>query len=291
MDEVTIIANVRAPHQCAHARALQRGLTRHGLNAPVVNDEKLARSAVVACWGWRIGARLRALGKRVLVMERGYLGDRFSWTSLGWNGLNGRATFHARDDGGERFRRHFGGLLRPWRSGGEYVLLIQQVAGDASLAGQDLGPWYRATARKAAEAFGLPVRFRMHPEALKRGAGRLPAPAGTTLIAGELAENLARAAVVITWNSNAGVDAAMAGRPVIAFDAGSMAWPVAGHELAPPPTPDREPWGARLAWAQWRLDEIESGEAWELVRQGAGMPAPARQNGVYDVLPGSCASA
>lgn len=257
---VTIVAKLSG-HQNQHAVALDRGLKAIGVEvqrqttfAPVTTD-------VVACWGWRTGQRYRELGHDVLVMERGYLGDRFTWTSIGWNGLNGKAEFApAPNDGGERFRRNFRELMQPWRSGGECALLIGQVPGDASLAGRNLAPWYAEQARQARARFGLPVIFRPHPLAYRRGGVR--AVPGTELREGPLAPELERAAVVITFNSNTAVESVLAGVPTICTDRGSMAWEMASHSITEPlVTPDREQWAATLAWRQWRLDEIESGFA------------------------------
>jgi hypothetical protein len=50
----------------------------------------------------------------------------------------------------------------------------------------------------------------------------------------------------------------------------SMAWPMASHNLREPVrTPDRSQWAYNLAYRQWTLEEIASGEFWETVRRGA----------------------
>lgn len=269
MAVITIVAH-GLNHQSAHAQALQQGLARHGIASEIVSDVRQATTPVTACWGWRIGKQLRQAGREVLVMERGYLGDRFAWTSLGWNGLNGRAAWPAPQDAGERFERHFGHLQRPWRRQDGYALIVGQVQGDAALANVDIDGWYRRAARAMSDR-GFDIRFREHPESVRRG-GRTPLAMRSSILHGSLDQALAGAAVVVTWNSNTGVDAAMAGVPVITCDQGAMAWPVAGHGLdAAPVTPDRAEWCRAMAWRQWTLDEIASGEAWEVVRHGAAI--------------------
>lgn len=267
MTRVTILANPTAEHQASHARAMAEGFAAHGIAATVRQSGPTVPTSMVACWGWRLGQRLRNAGHEVLVMERGYLGDRFKWTSLGWNGLNGYATApEASDPPGQyaRFEMHFGHLLKPWNPDGRYVLLIGQVPGDASLRGRDMGPWYEDAAKRAAEAYGLPVRFRAHPMALVRGMGRKVV--GAQSLAGELEAALAGAAVVVTYNSNTGVDAVLAGKPIVAEDAGSMAWPVAAHQIGEGrDEPDRLAWARRLAWRQFTMDEIRSGFALDVV--------------------------
>lgn len=258
MTSISIVGR-NTGHQNDHASALEAGLRSAGIDTRRYFSSNGVRTNKVACWGWRTGSQLRAAGSDVLVMERGYLGDRFKWTSLGWNGLNGWATFPpAPDDGGERFQSNHGHLLKPWREGGgEYALLIGQVVGDASLRGKNLKPWYAQTAQRAAKRFGLPVLFRAHPDSHRRG-GLFGVP-GTTMQHGSLAEALARAAVVICYNSNTAVDAVLAGVPTVCVDRGSMAFEMCSHDIdAALVRPDRERWAAQLAWRQWTLDEIRS---------------------------------
>lgn len=217
---------------------------------------------VVVCWGWRAGRQWRRLGMDVLVLERGYLGDRFAYTSIAWNGLNNRANFpDYPPDGGARFASMGLTLARPrCYENGQHVLLVGQVSGDMSLGGRNLSPWYAETARDAALAYGLPVLFRPHPEEVKRK--RRTIVPGYQTDTGTLTDALAGAAVVLTWNSNTAVEALVAGVPTVCCDAGAMAWPVAGHHLGDLTRWEaREAWAHALAWKQWRAEEIASGEA------------------------------
>ena len=103
-----------------------------------------------------------------------------------------------------------------------------------------------------------PVYFRKHPQARER----------TDLISidGELQQTLNRCAGVITYNSNSGVDALIAGVPTMASDIGSMAWPVASkslEQLLEFNYPDRMQWLNNLAYTQWTIDEVMDGSAWK----------------------------
>lgn len=263
---ITIVASASAPHQMQNAQALRDGLRRHGVAATLVHSHESVRTDTVACWGWRRGAWHRELGRDVLVLERGYLGDRFAWTSVGWNGLNGRARFAHCDDAGERFQQNHGHLLQPWRSGGDYVLIVGQVPGDAALGGRCLRSWYAEQAERASTMYGLPVRFRPHPLAARRG-GPSSVPGAETMT-GELRDALRGAALVATFNSNAGVDAILAGRPAVAMDEGSMVHGVALADMPASldaPEPARLAHLHRMAWAQFTLEEIASGDAWAMV--------------------------
>lgn len=256
--EFTVIANLTAPHQITHQAALVKGLSTLGVKANLSHSNK-SKTEFVACWGWRIGKQLRDQGHQVLVMERGYLGDRFGWTSLAWNGLNGFGEFpEYADDNGARFHANF--KMQPWREAeGEYVLIMGQVPGDASLRGRNLVPWYEGVATLAADAYKAPVRFRAHPVAEQRGLTQ--SPRHCTKSFGSLEEAVQNAKVVITYNSNSAVDSVIAGVPTVAMDEGSMAWGVTSHTIGGAEMPDREKWANNLAWKQWRMCEIESGFA------------------------------
>lgn len=254
--DFTVIGNPRAAHQLSHQQALSAGLRKHGLQVAEVANENQVRTHRVACWGWRIGKRLRDAGHSVLVMERGYIGDRFAWTSLGWNGLNNRATVPpVPDDGGKRFNKNHAALLKPWQPHGDYVLIMGQVPGDASLQGLDLKPWYASQADSIAKTYGCEVAFRPHPLASMRGgSSKVP---GAVTMTGDLEQALSGAVMVVTFNSNSGVDALLMGKPTTVADEGGMAYGIT-QEL-------RESWAHRLAWRQWSLEEITAGFALDYV--------------------------
>lgn len=249
-------------HQRVWGDLLCQGLRARGFEPVEIDAGNQTESRVVACWGWRVGREYRKAGHEVLVAERGYLGDRFAYTSLGWNGLNGRADFNV-----ERFgltpaaRRDFRVTVRPWRTPSAAplrVLLLGQVRGDMALkeAGVALERWLadQATQWRAA---GAAVAFRPHPQ-----DPGLCVPGAERLDPGySLASQLAGADLAVTVNSNSAVEAVLAGVPTIAADFGAMAWPVTARPDTRPVTPDRTAWLARLTWCQWSEDEIAGGDA------------------------------
>jgi hypothetical protein len=199
----------------------------------------------------------------ILVMERGYFGDRFEWTSLGWDGLNGRARFTVVDDQ-SRFEKNFEQLLKPWRQTSGYALIIGQVVGDAALLGVDIHAWYRKIGVSLWKQ-GWDVKFRQHPVEVDRGVA-MPHVSFAQTLSGSLTEALAGAGLVVTYNSNTGVDAILAGVPVHAEDAGSMVFELASHDLQVV-KPGRETRLHEIAWMQHSMQEIQSGAAWEIAKE------------------------
>lgn len=271
MNRAVVVARPRSDHQQSWGGAFAAGLRRHGWDVEICSEPKGADLLVM--WGIRnFGAidMQRRAGGEICILERGYLGDRFKWTSVSFGGgLNGRAEFRGTSACPGRFFSNFGGLLRPWRRCDGYALLVGQVPGDMSLAvvGGRLDRWYAQTAAELI-SLGYDIRFRAHPEAVKRGY-RAPNIKGVSPIGGTLAEAIAGAGLVVTYNSNTGVESVLAGAPTMAADHGSMAWDVTSHIPGDVLTPVREEWAARLAWCQWTVDEIASGECWARVGQCA----------------------
>lgn len=247
-----IALSTKSAHQRAHAEAL-----RAGLDALGVQD---LGADVVVCWGWRAGLRHRRQGKDVLVLERGYLGDRFSYTSIAWNGLNGNAAFpEYPDDGGERFRA-CGFELHPLREAGDYALVIGQVATDMAVRGISIHEWTKRTVRRVHKMTGLPVVYRPHPQDVKRR--RMVPVRGVPVDTGDLQAALDKAALVVTYSSNTAVDALVAGVPAVAESEGSMAYGVAAPDIGGVVAwSARDQWAHALAWKQWTLEEIASGQA------------------------------
>jgi hypothetical protein len=241
--------------------AFAQGLRRRGWNATVSTAP--ADCDLMVMWGVRrndLIARQKKAGGQICILERGYIGDRFSWTSVSFGGgLNGRGEFRGPDDP-SRFEENFAYLMKPWRLMPGYALIMGQVIGDQSIRGVDIDSWYAATVQ-ALTTRGLDVRFRPHPRASRQRIGAVPCLG----VQGTLAEALAGAAFTVTYNSNSGVDSALAGVPTIAMDRGSMAWDVSGHALDEIIMPDRAAWACKLAWSQWTKDEFASGFCAEMV--------------------------
>lgn len=186
-------------------------------------------------------------GARVIVAENGYIGsdpDGGKLFALALNYHNGAGKWNVGDP--SRFKLE----LQPWRVSGEFILVLPQ---------RGMGPpgvamprtWPQAIVQKLAKMTKRPIILRPHPGHNKNGYDIYPAFQG--------------AHCVVTWGSGAAIKAIYAGIPVfhdfdrwIGADA-ARRLDVAHIEL--PFLGDRLPMFQRLAWAQWSLKEIESGEA------------------------------
>lgn len=253
------------------------GLTAHGWRvdfSPTYRQRSGPDYQLFVLWGLhrpeQVLNEARKTTADICIMDLGWMGDRHEWSMVGFGGeINGRAVYHG-VGGPERLARHHPGALKPMDyDPNGHTLVIGQVPTDASVAGKDVLGWAGQTCRQLALRGERP-RFRPHPRNYPNKDARHEA-AGLTPFIGlpcELAEDMAGARRVVTFSSTAGVDAALAGKPVVAVDARSMAYEVASrypHETYVPPEQMRRQWAERLAWKQWAAEEMASGECWAAV--------------------------
>jgi hypothetical protein len=195
-----------------------------------------------------------------MVIERGFI-HRERYFMVGWGGLNGRADFRNADSPANRFQQ-LQVKVAPWRTKGDHIVLCGQIPWDAAVQDSDHIAWCRNTASLLARLSSRRILFRPHP--LQPDAvdmSKLPVKISRSP---SLQQDMVNAWAVVTYNSNAGVEATLAGIPAFVADRGAMGYPILNRELADiesPRMPDRQQWLADLAYTQWTLDEMAMGKA------------------------------
>lgn len=184
-------------------------------------------------------------GCRVVVAENGYFGAdaqgrRLYALSLGEH-----------HHGGAVVRDFRTTEMQPWRTDGDHILVVGQ-RGIGSKRMRSPQEWIDGTiADRLAVRTRRPVRFRRHP--------------GKNAPAVPLADDLRGCHAVVVWHSAAGVEALLAGVPVLyaapRWIAEKAAAPLEGADLENPFLGDRSAGLANAFANQWSIDEIASGEA------------------------------
>lgn len=233
---------------------------------------------LVVSYGMKAGRRVRdayqAAGIPVVVVDWGYLarvnekgdyeGRHFQ---VGLGGLNAIPGFSCSAD---RFDALGVEIVSRGGDPKGYVLVCGQVPGDAAhgMDAEAYVKWLREIVSQYPDAV-----YRPHP----RGGIDLP---GVESHTGSLEEALAGARLVVTWNSNVGHDALLAGVPVVAH--GSAAYAELTGETLPSFEARRE-YFHRLAYGQWTLAEMRSGACQRFVLDhlltGVG---PAQEGSIED---------
>jgi hypothetical protein len=226
------------------------GLKRAGYQVELETTLRPGNNDILVIWN-RFGAAegaaiaFEAAGRPVLVAENGYLGKEFCgepWYALSRNLHNGAGTWEY--EGPQRWDA-LGIELPPFRtSGKEMVLLPQRSIGSNGVA-MPRGWTEEAQAR-------VKARVRPHP-------GIRPAI--------PLEVDLGSAHSVYTWGSGAALKAIAMGIPAY-YDMPAWIGAPAAAKLGDNPNRNevaRLDMFRRLVWAMWRLREIESGEAFEVL--------------------------
>jgi hypothetical protein len=261
-----------AEHQKTNAGWMAEGLRRHGHETFFVPFDQPAECDMAVVWGWRqkmVEMRCRRNGTPLLVMERGHIQPRFEFTSCGFGGIQRHAEYPDITDP-SRWNKLFSHHLEPWKGAGEYALICGQVRGDASIGNLNIVDWGNQVTRELND-LGYEVVYRPHPFSIRHSDNFCPAGARLSLDP-SLESDMEHAAFVVVYCSTAGVEAALAGVPVVTLNDGAMAWPVASHVLTDPIVkPDRTEWMSRLAWTQWTKEELCAGVAWDALKTCASI--------------------
>lgn len=207
----------------------------------------------------RVEEKQRIRGLQTINLETGYINRGAgpdNYYAAGWNGINGRADFRNRGMPADRAARW---SMADWREG-ETVMLCGQVPWDASVDFSNHLKWLIEAAAILQALTRREIVFRPHPLA------KIPNLLGCTYSWGvPIEDELTRAHCVVTFNSNSGVDAILAGVPVFAFDIGSMVYSLASKNwatLEAPRKPDRTQWLNDISYAQWTPQEMANGQTW-----------------------------
>lgn len=206
--------------------------------------------------------RVEAAGGKVIVAENGYLGTggaspKFKVHPAGPTAEDFYALglkYHNSCTGNmaravpDRFDA-LGCVLKPWRaSGGEVLILPNRSFG---IPGRAMPPAWEATAAKRiSRQTRLEVRIRPHPGT---NAPRVP-----------LAHDLANARCAVIWSSSAGIHALLEGIPVFVEGPDWVMYDArASGPYDNPSVVDREPHFHQMAYKQWTVREITSGEPFQ----------------------------
>jgi len=198
-------------------------------------------------------------GGTVIVAENGYCGrdeQGRQHYALARHGHNGSGQWVS---GGPERWQALGIDLKPWRAHGEHILVCPNRHFGMKGLAMPQG-WEKQVVADLRKHTKRPIRIRPHPN------GNAPAK--------PLDEDLAGCWAVVIWASSCGVHALLAGVPVIALSPWWICKAAAADSLAVVeqlPTHDgRQAAFERLAWAQWTVDEIASGEPFHKLLSDAG---------------------
>lgn len=257
MRSIVIKTAVILLHHTAYYRrdCYARGLREVGYTTTFNRDHKPRRDDLLLIWNRnpgqdRVAKEFEKVGATVVVTENGYIGKT---KALALNHHSGAGKWFV----GTK-RRDLDIDISPWRSDGEHILVLpQRSIGEPGLA-MPRG-WQQSIKARLAKVTDRSVIIREHP-----GKDKTQEPT--------LERQLKGAWCAVTWASGAGIKAICAGVPVfhdLAQWIGAKAARKNFDNLEDCYTGCRDEMLHRLSWAQWTMDEIISGEAFNyLLNEG-----------------------
>lgn len=251
---VACLVNPRLSRYRRIADDFASGIARSG-DKPIVRDIRLGpiKADVAVRWGWKRPEELRAY-PRFVWADHGYWkrGEYVRLTVGGWS----PDKYVQAGLPSDRFDS-LGLKISPWRTTGNEIV----VAGSTSKAAADNGMAYMEWEQRAVQALkdcGRPVVYRPKPK-----DAMATAIAGVGYDQRPIEEALGRAWGWVTHHSNSAVDALLAGIPVHCEIGAAAVMSVPISEIANPVLPEgREQFLKDVAWLQWTMNEIKSGDAW-----------------------------
>lgn len=255
------------------------GLKKHNIDFefsadPNKHNFKNKKVDLLVHWGRTIkrADEVNLKYKDYLKAERAFFEDRYIWASYGFNGLNNRADFCNENMPSDRWEKYFNdGRMKEWNSKGDYILLCEQIRGDSSLI--HYKPNYTKIINDIQKHTDLPIYVKKHPKVWAKTEWHYDTK-GVKILDKTVPINevIDKCKVVVSVNSNVGVDATLAGKPTIALDKGSMVWNLAEKNYNRinddiPEPPDRMQWAYNMAYTQWLSEEVKNGETWEHLKK------------------------
>ena len=241
------------------AEAMAAGIARcgdHPKVAPMRGPHVAADVGVM--YGWKHHATLQRY-PRFVYADLGYWQrDRYYRLAAGGWGPEGyvRAGLPM-----TRFES-LGLQIKPWRREGAEIIVAGSTAKAAIEHGYGYTQWERQTIARL-QGCGRPVVYRPKPN----DPMAAPIP-GSGYDKRPISEALSSAWAWVTHHSNSAVDALLAGVPVHCEigAAAAMSLPLESIATAPLPA-GREQFLADVAWLQWTIEEMRSGEAWAHLKE------------------------
>lgn len=220
-------------------------------NEPIVLRGILKHKLMARCW---------ADGRDFYYVDTGYFGNgRWKhWHRIVKNNLQHTDIVPRPSDRFEKFGKRF----VPWRRTGRNILLALPDEKPCKFYGIDRDQWINSTVNKIREHTDRPIVLRQRaPNRQHR------------IVTDTLAQALDQDVfALVTFNSVAATESVFLGIPVFTLAPANAASPVAQQDLAKietPYYPDLDllhAWASHLAYGQFHIDEMASGQAMKMVQ-------------------------
>lgn len=231
-------------------KAINEGLLNAGYKLQKGRPGSINNGDIVVMWNrWgeneRLADRLEQSGGNLIIAENGYTG--IGYVALARSQHNGGGWVPQGDCNRlDALKIDF----KPYRADGDHVLVCSS-RGMGSKKMAEPNTWQSQIVENLRRYTKRPIKIRPHPGNWKENHKHLT-----------LYDDLKDAWACVIWNSGAGIRALIEGIPVIACSDYWVLKDISNkvEDIENPILFERKSAFNKLAWSQWSLDEIESGE-------------------------------
>lgn len=247
--------------------------------------DKTKADSVVNIFRTEIYKKCHLSNKRLLCLDSGVLNFQRNQRAdenvyqLGWDKIKGLGVYYNTNSPSDRFDSlHI--EVKPWRYDGNYTLMFGQVKYGVGSQHINIVKWQSEMINEIVEINPKEqIVIRSHPNCSdkpfqNKKQFRLKYTHGTTI-----ANDLSRAKFTLSFSSHSIVESVIHGVPSFCFSELSMGHPLfyvnniqeVFYKFNNKQMPTHEEvmqWLYNLAYTQWSVSEISSGEAWHHLQQG-----------------------
>lgn len=242
---------------------------RHAIKRLGWTQTDVIQADLAVCWGLneahqRLVSHFKQGGRPALVIDfpywnrRGLREIQSASYKISLNGIHPNDYLDAGFGGAGRYAKSGGMLIRPWKKGGNYILLAGMGPKGSKMYGYKHGFWDARAAEIIRQHSDCPIIYRAKP------SDKAPPYLEKVRIddASKPIERLyGAAAAVVTHHGNSGIEALQRGIPVFCNDGPARLLGCDDlRRINDPVFPEgRVAFFEKLAWWQWTFDEICKG--------------------------------
>ena len=262
------------PNQCAlNSRTVMEGVLDVFQASGIQTQENSWHSDAAVIWSvlWngrmadnqRVYNHYRSQGKPVIILDVGALHREYTW-KVSVNHITAEGYYGHRANLDQDRPRKLGVTLAERSGSRPEILIAAQHLRSEQLSGIDYEGWISQTVQQIREHSARSIIVRPHP---RSGLDFSRLPAGVTVEPPRRIVNTYDSFdidynfhAVVNYNSGPGIQAVIAGAPVI-VDQTSLAYPVGINikDIESPPKIDRESWVVEICHTEYTIEEIKRG--------------------------------
>jgi len=237
------------------------------------NSDLLTEDCVVVTWNKyglaeRFANQCKEAGGKHVVMEGGYIKRNDNYHLMNLDGFNGNETVKY-NYSPERWNK-LGIELKPWNSEGHYILVCAQ-RGKYNYSPMAMPSiWPNTILHSIREKTNMKIIYKPHPDRVVTPTN-IPINCEVIDHREPLEKYLKNAFAMVVWTSNSATEALINGVPVFYCGPTIACAGLAKRGIKDIETPFYPTYRQKtfydLAWRQWHISEIQSGEAWRYVVQ------------------------